>query len=128
MAKWIGCDFDGTLAFDDGWRGETVFGSPIPIMVERVQRWLAEGIEVRIVTARVGLQNDPHVLDTVGVEAITKAIEDWCEEHIGQKLPVTNEKDMGMTELWDDRAVQVIINTGRPVTDLLPEPWITEKR
>ena len=28
-------------------------GEPIPLMLERVKKWLSEGIEVRIVTARV---------------------------------------------------------------------------
>jgi hypothetical protein len=40
------------------------------------------------------------------------AIGDWCEEHIGVRLPITCTKDYGMVELWDDRAVQVIPNTG----------------
>lgn len=123
MTEWIGCDFDGTLAYYDGWLGETTFGVPIPSMVKRIQYWLASGIEVRIVTARVGPQNGPHSQETIGVAAITEAIEDWCEKHIGIRLPVTCSKDMGMIELWDDRAVQVIVNTGQPVTDIFPEPW-----
>ena len=36
----------------------------------------------------------------------------WCEDHIGQKLPVTNLKDYGLIELWDDRAVRVVKNRG----------------
>lgn len=43
------------------------------------------------------------------------AIEKWCQMHIGGILPVTNVKDYAMVELWDDRAVQVIPNTGEPV-------------
>ena len=127
MTEWIGCDFDGTIAYYDGWQGETTFGKPIPLMIERIKGWLADGIEVRVVTARVGVQNGPHAEETVGVEVIREAIENYCEEHIGVKLQVTNEKDMGMMELWDDRAVQVIVNTGRPISDFLPEPWITER-
>ena len=42
-------------------------------------------------------------------------IEAWCQEHIGQVLPITNVKDTRMVELWDDRAVQVTPNTGEPV-------------
>lgn len=41
-----------------------------------------------------------------------KLIEAWCVEHIGQVLPITHEKDFNMVELWDDRAVQIIHNTG----------------
>lgn len=127
MGEWIGTDFDGTLAFYDGWLGETTFGAPIPRMVKRIQNWLLAGIEVRIVTARVGIQNGPHSQETIGVAAITEAIEDWCEKYIGKRLPVTCSKDMGMIELWDDRVIQVIVNTGQPVSTLLPEPWKTEK-
>jgi hypothetical protein len=112
---WIGVDLDGTLAFYNGWKGETEIGPPVPRMVERVKGWLAEGKEVRIVTARVahaarnldGTLHDP--------SAVVRAIQAWCLEHIGQMLPVTNAKDFGMIELWDDRAVQVIPNTGIPV-------------
>lgn len=32
---------------------------------------------------------------------------------LGRVLIITNEKDYGMIELWDDRCVQVEINTGR---------------
>ena len=45
-----------------------------------------------------------------GVEKIIKR---WCKQHIGRELEVTNVKDFGMIELWDDRAIQVKKNTGR---------------
>jgi hypothetical protein len=32
-------------------------------------------------------------------------------------LPITNVKDYGMYELWDDRAKQVVPNTGVAVED-----------
>lgn len=67
-----------------------------------MKRWLAAGITVKIVTARCA-HAEPGVI---------RAVEDWCEEHIGQRLPVTCSKDFGMVELWDDRAVQVTPNTG----------------
>lgn len=44
---------------------------------------------------------------------ITEIIQAWTLEHFGVKLPVTNAKDFGMVELWDDRAIQVEFNTGR---------------
>lgn len=108
---WYGVDLDGTLAYYDGWKPE--IGEPIPKMLKRVKKWLAEGREIRIFTARVspivrhGVAND--------VEAIRKKIEDWCENHLGVRLPVTNIKDHNLVELWDDRAVQVIKNTGKRV-------------
>lgn len=48
-------------------------------------------------------------------EEALEAIKRWTEEHIGVRLPVTNVKDYAMIELWDDRAVQVVANTGHPV-------------
>jgi hypothetical protein len=110
---WIGVDLDGTLAHYDphDWRGEDHIGEPIPAMVERVKAWLAEGKEVRIFTAR--MSGDSR--DDIRRFRIETLIGDWCKQHIGRRLRATNEKDYGMVELWDDRAVQVIPNTGTPV-------------
>lgn len=105
---WIGVDLDGTLAFHGVWLGPLHVGEPIPLMVQRVKAWLAAGYEVRIVTARVaGLDMFDHLRI-----AIINAIQDWTELHIGARLLVTSEKDYEMIELWDDRAIQVIHNTG----------------
>jgi hypothetical protein len=110
---WIGVDLDGTLAEYHGWVAADHIGPPIPAMVERVKAWLAEGRQVRIFTARV---SDP-------AETI-EPIKAWCREHLGRELPVTNVKDYGMVELWDDRAVTVEPNTGRvichPVGEVTP--------
>jgi hypothetical protein len=91
---WIGVDFDGTLV-EDG------TGRPIMKMVERVRQWLAEGKNVRIFTARVAFP-----------QMDLSEVRQFCEYHFGQVLPITNQKDYDMIELWDDRAVQVIKNTG----------------
>ena len=117
MNGWIGVDLDGTLATYAGWSGGTVIGLPVPRMVTRVKQWLAEGKDVRIFTARVyGLNSqNPRIYSEAWKQA--RAIEAWCLEHIGAKLPVTNEKDYAMTELWDDRAVQVVPNTGETVAE-----------
>ena len=109
MNGWIGVDLDGTLAHYDGWVSETHIGRPIHDMVKRVRNFLEEGYEVRIFTARVYAGNGRDVA------AVREAIEEWCLEHIGQVLAVTNEKDYGMIQLWDDRCVQVVPNTGRPI-------------
>ena len=115
---WIGIDLDGTLAEYHGWNNGKI-GEPIQLMVERVKGWLAEGKSVRIMTARVGIQEDAYSEESGS--AATKEfadcqrslIEDWCLEHVGQKLPVTAAKDFAMIELWDDRVVRVEHNTGR---------------
>lgn len=103
---WIGVDFDGTLAEYHGI--SSVLGKPIVPMVERVKAWISQGIEIRIVTARVCSKHDPTY-----VSIRRKQIEHWCIMHIGQVLPVTSEKDFAMVALYDDRAITVEHNTGR---------------
>jgi hypothetical protein len=118
---WIGVDLDGTLARYDGWQGEEHIGEPIAPMLARVKAWLAQGLDVRIFTARVDggevalAMGNPAGEAFRDVARIQGFIERWCEKHIGRVLPVTNRKDYGMVELWDDRAVQVRMNTGEPV-------------
>ncbi len=103
-------DLDGTLAHYDEWRGVAHIGEPIPAMVERVKRWIAEGRDVRIFTARVTSAPDRDLAPVV------KVIRRWCKRHIGKHLPITNVKDFAMIELWDDRAVTVEENTGRALS------------
>jgi hypothetical protein len=116
---WIGVDLDRTLAvYHHGMYPE--IGEPVPEMLERVKRWLSEGWQVRIVTARVDdVVDQNHERNDFGMEstcdedkAQRAKIEKWCLEHIGQKLMVTNRKDYRMICLYDDRAVTVSANTG----------------
>ena len=102
---WIGVDLDGTLAHYEDWIGVEHIGDPIPEMLKRVRDWLNTGREVRIFTARVsGNEEDS--------EIAAWHIRQWCLKHIGQELVITNVKDFGMAELWDDRCVQIEKNTG----------------
>ena len=105
---WYGVDLDGTLAKYTGWQGVKHIGMPIEPMVERVKRWIKEGKDVRIMTARVNPKN-------VDVEEAKATIAVWCQMYIGKELPMTCEKDYGMIELYDDRAIQVVLNTGEIV-------------
>jgi len=122
---WIGVDLDGTLAYYDQWRGALHIGEPIPAMLERVRRWLDEGKDVRIFTARVNREGiasamaSPEGVAAAAREitAVEECIRQWCEKHVGRALPVTCCKDYGMIELWDDRCIQVIPNTGRTIAD-----------
>lgn len=109
MMGWIGVDLDGTLAKSGGWKpgdSEVTIGEPVPAMLQRVKRWLKQGNDVRIFTARATRTHIPEMIP---------AIEAWCVKHIGRKLPVTATKDYDMIEYWDDRAVRVEYNTGRRV-------------
>jgi hypothetical protein len=125
MNGWIGVDLDGTLAEYNGWVSEEHIGAPIGPMLTRVRQWIAEGKDVRIFTARVdggevaiamGNQAGERYRD---VQRIRGFIENWCIAHVGCVLPITNKKDYGMIELWDDRCVQVVPNTGLTLMEAL---------
>jgi len=113
---WIGVDLDGTLAEYHGWNGGEI-GKPIPAMVERVKKWMRQGLEVRIFTARVAASGrtnvDGVVDDKAYAEKVTLQIQGWCIQNIGFVLPVTCQKDFLMIDLWDDRCHRVETNTGR---------------
>ncbi len=97
--SWIGVDLDGTLATTTEDMG---IGEPVPEMMSRVRRWLAEGRKLKIFTARA---SNP---------AEVPKVREWLLANKLPDLEVTNVKDYAMEELWDDRAVEVIRNTGRP--------------
>ena len=112
--RWIGVDFDRTLAYDSPNRDDPYeLGEPIPEMVNRVKAWLADGYKVKLMTARM------HPISfTAGcyrnIPTMEHRLREWCEEYIGQALECTNQKDGLMEVLWDDRAVRVIQDTGSP--------------
>jgi hypothetical protein len=130
---WIGVDLDGTLFTYTEWVGWNVFGEPIQPMIERVLLWLACGVEVRIVTARVGLPirtergiHGPAVLlehlcrvtgQPFSDYSMIRAIQDHLAKHGLPRLKVQPHKDVDMIELWDDRAVQVVVNTGKTLSE-----------
>lgn len=105
---WIAVDLDGTLAEYHGWKGIEHIGPPVRAMVDRVEAWLLEGKTVKIFTARVSCA-EPERTEVIS------HIHDWCDANMLPRLDVTCVKDFGMIELWDDRCVQVRMNTGEPV-------------
>jgi hypothetical protein len=116
--EWIGVDLDGTLTRWTEWTKWNEFGEPIGPMVDRVKGWLAEGRRVKIFTARVSEALGACVLtgEPVTVSAMVSAIQEHLIERAGlPRLEVTCSKDPFMVELWDDRCVQVRMNTGEPV-------------
>jgi hypothetical protein len=100
MSGWIGVDLDGTLAQYGGWLGPESIGDPVPLMRERVLQWQLDGWKVKIFTARASVPEQ------------IPFVQQWCRKHGFGDMEVTNVKDFGMVELWDDRAVQVRPNTG----------------
>lgn len=93
--SWVAFDLDGTLTEPSESYDGTAIGAPIPAVVAQLKAHRDAGDKARIFTARVA--NDPD-------GKIKAAIEAWCQEHLGEVLPVTNEKDPGMTKLYDDKA------------------------
>ena len=98
---WIGVDLDGTLAeYQSGYASQNKIGKPIPKMLVRIEKWLGEGKTIKIFTARAYFpESIPYIkkyLNKIGLP----------------DLEITNIKDPYMIELWDDRVVQVIPNTG----------------
>ena len=79
-------------------------------MVELVRKMLADGVRVKIMTARVSAVS----LELGGVsrEDALRPIYAWCLKHLGCVLEVTSEKDAYMEKLYDDNAVPVIRNFG----------------
>jgi hypothetical protein len=107
---WIGFDLDMTTAEyhpgDYNKYGASHIGKPIPRTVDRIIRYIQEGYECRILTARLDPNNDEPRETTI------RRIQEWCEKHIGYVLPVTDKKDFNMIALFDDRAIGVVPNTG----------------
>lgn len=101
MSGWIGVDLDGTLAHYTGWKGADQIGEPIPAMLDRVKRWLSEGRKVKLFTARASFPEQ------------IPPVREWLDRHGLQEVEITNVKDFAMVALFDDRCVQVEMNTGR---------------
>lgn len=106
MAIYV--DLDGTLAEYHGWNGGKI-GDPIPKMLARVRKWLAEGQDVVIFTARLCREGKDHEAYTEQRELISA----WLRKHGLPQLTMTAVKGFDAVEMWDDRAVQVVPNTGR---------------
>lgn len=100
---WVGIDLDGTLARADTLSGISKIGDPIPNMVKLAVKLTGEGVAVKIFTARA---SDPQQVSM---------IHRWLRDNGLPEFEVTNVKDFEMIRLYDDRAIQVIANTGEIV-------------
>lgn len=120
MKDTIAVDLDGTLAHWDPDKeyDPTKIGKPIPAMVDRVKRWVDQGKNVVIHTARVSEPGAyPH-------------IHKWLREQGLPALPITNKKLPEVGEFWDDRAIAVERNTGKVLggTSQHDQSWEDEAR
>lgn len=118
--RWMGIDFDRTLSQESP-RTPYDVGEPIQAMVDKVKGFIRDGIEVRIVTARVAPTKDGR-----DMQRVVQVIQDWCEKHIGHRLPVTAIKGHGLIKLYDDKAVNPAAEQAH--ADLLKEAvWAMEQ-
>jgi len=119
--KRHGVDLDRTLATYDEWEGSDAIGEPIPLMAERVRGWLAVGDQIDIFTARMHPSHGPED-NLKSQEAVLR----WFLDVFGVPLPgiVTCEKDPHWDDIWDDKVIQVVPNTGIRVDGVkdLPAP------
>jgi hypothetical protein len=106
MAIYV--DLDGTLAEYHGWNGGAI-GPPVPSMLARVRAWIEKGEEVVIFTARACLEGRNHA-DWMQQKEL---IQGWLRKHGLPDLRITAVKGFDGVEFWDDRAIQVVPNTGR---------------
>jgi hypothetical protein len=100
---WIGMDLDGTLAHADPLTDTSKIGKPVPNMVGLARKLTEEGHRIKIFTARASDARQ------------VAMVREWLRENGLPEFEVTNIKDFEMIRLYDDRAVQVIANTGKIV-------------
>lgn len=105
-------DLDGTLSYyQPGGYRPGVIGRPIDPMVGRVRKWIAEGREVVIFTARLyKIPGKRGEAERVKKDEI--AIYEWCRTYLGAVVPVTCQKLAHTDIIFDDRAIRVEHNTG----------------
>jgi hypothetical protein len=111
----VGVDFDGTaVKYLPGSFAEydpAKFGEDIPEMIARMKKWMSQGKEVVIFTARVYPSHEAEA------EIARDAIQGWSLKTFGRVLEVTCMKDPYMIQIWDDKAVAVERDTGRVITE-----------
>lgn len=101
IESWVGFDLDGTLAEYHGWKGKDHIGAPIPKTMAIAKEYIRKGVKIKIFTARAEFADQ------------IPPIKAWCLENGLGDIEVTNIKDRGMIDLFDDRCHRVETNTGK---------------
>lgn len=100
-------DFDGTIATQkDGYQRE--IGEPIMPMIDRINKWIKQGHNITIFTARAENMNISEKLD----------IEMFCVKYFGRVLPITAIKHHECDLYIDDKAIRVERNTGKLLNNI----------
>lgn len=92
---------DGTLAYYKYWEYENHIGESIPDIKRKILCWLSLGIKIKIFTARAYKKE------------LIKPIRKWLLLNgLPPTLEITNIKGIDCDLLFDDKAREVIYNTG----------------
>lgn len=95
----VGVDLDGSLAEYSGVWGAPI-GKPVLPMLVKIYELRAQGKKVVLFTARA---EEPSLIPEI------KA---WLEPLGLADMEITNKKSLDMVTFYDDRAIQLIPNTG----------------
>jgi len=93
-------DFDGTIAYYDPNGNSGDIGEPIPGMLDKINNWIKQGIKIKIFTGRANIP-----------ESI-KPMKLWLKLNGFPELEITNTKGIDHDLILDDKAREVIFNTG----------------
>ena len=104
--RWYGFDIDGTIA--DNSLHSWIIDKPIKPMVALMKRLHKQGMDVRILSGRLG----DYPSDEEIPQSVRQHIWAWCDVHLGFRPRLTGRKDSLMEALYDDRAKQVVCNKG----------------
>jgi len=105
--QFIAVELDGVLATHLGRSIDLeVIGTPIAQVLKAVKELLANDWAVKIMTDRITCDNPAEA------QFAKSIINEWQEEHIGQRLDIINTFDKGMIDLWTHRALCVLPNWG----------------
>lgn len=101
VTSWVGVDLDNTLAEFDVFRGWGHIGEPIDETVRMVKKLIANGVVVKIFTARAAptLSGDSHIPE------VQAAVRGWTLKVFGVALAVTCQKDAYCVKIIDDISV-----------------------
>lgn len=101
-------DFDGTIVTQkDGYQRE--IGEPIMPMIDRINKWIKQGHNITIFTARASKWVD-------NFEKLD--IEMFCVKYFGRVLPITAIKHHECDLYIDDKAIRVERNTGKLLNNI----------
>lgn len=118
---WIGFDLDGTLVAhgsNDDVINHRINGEPIAEIVQLIHKHKAEGLEIKIFTARVSLgcgydMSNAPINRIVFAKQAREAIQAYCLIYFGEIFDITCEKDFNCVRIYDDRARHILCDTGK---------------